>query len=109
MEQSTISEELLLKYINNQLSSEEKWEVERKLADSSLLSDAEEGLQLFNEKKELNVVVQSINKKMKQRLKDQEQNKKIHSPRIFLLLTATAILLLLIIMGFWIIYRLKSQ
>lgn len=106
--QFPVSEELFLKYVNNELSPEEKWEVEKILSESSLLSDAEEGLQLFTEKKELPGVVLTINQKMNRSLKGRRWKTRRNPPRFSLILIVTIIFLLLLTLAFWIIYRLKA-
>lgn len=106
--QQPISEELFLRYINNQVSPEEGLEIEKQIAESSLLSDAEEGLQLFPEKKELNSFVLSINQRMKKNLKKRRWKYRRNTPKLFPLLLLTIILLLLITISFWVIYRMKG-
>lgn len=106
--QEPISDELFLKYIKNEVSSEEKWEIEKKLNESLLLSDAEEGLQLFAEKKELSEMASAINRKVKQRLQKRNWRSRQNPPRLYLILIVTIIFLLLLTLTFWIIYQLKK-
>ena len=78
-----IDPQRLLNYINNKLSADEKHELEKEMVDSPFLNDALEGLQHFDNKKELTAFVNELNanlhkqldarkrRKLKQRIKDQ--------------------------------------
>lgn len=59
-----LNEEDLLKYLNGNLSSEEKNAVEQKMANSSFADDALEGLQQFKSKKDINTYVAELNEQL---------------------------------------------
>ena len=65
----------LINYIADNLSEEEKYELEKKIVDSSFVNDAVEGLQKFDQKESLNQYVQQLNKNLHQQLAIKKQRK----------------------------------
>jgi hypothetical protein len=63
-----IDDQMLFKYLNNQLNEAEKHEFEKTLIDSDLISDAVEGLSTFKDKKNLSLLVQQLNAQLKQQV-----------------------------------------
>jgi len=66
-EQGVIPEEALLAYINNELTAEEKQELEKLLKDDPFAQEALEGLQQSN-KTNVSAVVVNINKRVRERV-----------------------------------------
>ena len=96
-----IDNQKLMDYLSNKLSNKEKHEVERLMADSELLNDAVEGLQQFENKKNISQFVDQLNTDLRKQLEKKAQRKQKHSlqnkPWLYL---AIIILLLFIIIGF---------
>jgi len=90
-----ISEETLLKYISNKLSSAEKHEVEKHLIDCDMCSDAAEGLQMLGDKKKISNITSELNQKIQNRAGEKKQGKVIflQQYRTQLALAASIILL----------------
>ena len=63
-----IEQEKLLDYLNKKLSAPEVHEVEKQMADDEFMNDAVEGLEKFNNKKDLSLYVEQINRDLKQQL-----------------------------------------
>src|SRR4051812_6403169 len=78
-EHGVIREEALLAYINNELSGEEKQELEKLLKEDPFAQDALEGLQKSNKAATAQAVV-SINRKVRERsgLKESSKMIKLH-------------------------------
>ena len=60
-----LSEDMLLRYLNNQLTTKEKHVVEKHTLECELCSDALEGLQLMKEPHQLKGIVENLNKKLR--------------------------------------------
>jgi anti-sigma factor RsiW len=101
-----IDNQKLMDYLSGKLSAEEKYEIEKQMADSDFMNDAVEGLEEVKNKKDISSFVEQLNtnlhkqldkkkkRKLKRRLKDQ--------PWLYL---AIVILLLLIVICFIVIKR----
>ena len=63
-----IEQEKLLDYLNKNLSASEAHEVEKKMADDEFMNDAVEGLEKFNNKKDLTLFVQQLNKDLQKQI-----------------------------------------
>jgi len=63
-----IEQEKLLDYLNKKLSAPEAHEVEKQMADDEFMNDAVEGLEKFNNKKDLSLYVEQINRDLKKQL-----------------------------------------
>ncbi len=60
-----IDQEILLQYLQDKLSDEKKHEVEKQLLENEFASDAIEGLQQMKNKKDLNLVIEQLNRDLK--------------------------------------------
>lgn len=60
------NDQQLKQYINQQLNADELHEFEMQMADSNMLNDAVEGLQAINNKKNIDVYVNDLNKHLQQ-------------------------------------------
>ncbi|MBN9295908.1 MAG: hypothetical protein J0I41_02805 [Filimonas sp.] len=95
----------LMKYLQDNLSEEEKHAFEKKMADSPFMNDAVEGLQEFQSNEKLQQYVSQLNKQLQQQLtskKQQKEKRKIKDMSWILL--AAIIILLLCILGYAVIY-----
>ena len=107
-EELPISEELMMKYLNHELSEKEQHELQQQIESSDFLSDAKEGLSLITEKKQVSEIARQINGKMRKKLRRQSNNYQLNKHRLFLIVTATLLLLLLMALSFVILIRLKN-
>ncbi|MFT3705866.1 MAG: hypothetical protein QM802_26105 [Agriterribacter sp.] len=102
-----IDQQKLLDYLQNKLSAEERHEIEKLLVDADFESDAAEGLEQVEDKKNLPVVMHELNrklvKKLSKRRKRTWRGKPI--PNVFIPVVATIIILLLI----WMFYFLLKK
>lgn len=103
-----ISEQELMKYLEGKLSPEERHELEKRMASSEMISDAEEGLSQLKNKEEVPVVVADINRRLARQLHQRRHKKLREIPSQTLTIMATFIILLLIILAYFVIHRLKT-
>ncbi|HMO31933.1 MAG TPA: hypothetical protein PKE63_00245 [Lacibacter sp.] len=107
-ESGEVSEQELLDYIHNRLSPEQRHAVEERLAAHELLSDAEEGLELIQDKNQLPEVVARLNRQLAGQLREKRHQPRRPLPSMGLLIMATFLILLLIVMAFFVIYNLQK-
>ncbi|MFN4285903.1 MAG: hypothetical protein ACK4E8_08055 [Lacibacter sp.] len=103
-----VSEEELLNYLNNRLSAAERQSVEERLAQSELLQDAKEGLELMENKSALPGVVARLNRNLIRQLQQKRRKPRMPLPSQQLLVMVVLLLLLLLSLAFFVILRLKS-
>ncbi len=103
-----ISEQELLKYLEGKLSPEERHELEKRIVSSEMMSDAEEGLSQVKNKEDVPVAVADINRRLASQLHKRRHKKLREIPAQTLTIMATFIILLLIILAYFVIYRLKG-
>ena len=60
-----IDQEILLQYLQDKLSEEKKHEVEKQLLENEFASDAIEGLQQMKNKKDINIIIDQLNRDLK--------------------------------------------
>ena len=60
-----IDQEILLQYLQDKLSEEKKHEVEKQLLENVFASDAIEGLQQIKNKKDINIIIDQLNRDLK--------------------------------------------
>ena len=75
-----INEEELRKYLSGNSSDEERYDIEKKMADSSFVNDAVEGLQEFSSHQKLDEYVNHLNKDLHQYLAGKKERKEKHCP-----------------------------
>lgn len=107
-DEQELSEEQLLRYINGQLSPDEQRIVEEQLNNAGLLSDAEEGLSLIENKDTIPSAVANINRRLTDQLQKRRRRKRTPLPNMSLLILSTFLILLLIILAFIVISRMPS-
>ena len=100
-----IDQETLLLYLQGKLSPEKQHELEKQILDNEFAADAIDGLQDFGDKKKLAHVVEQLNADLKKKT----VRKKAHRLKTMQsepwLLMALAIILLLIVLSYFIIFR----
>jgi phage terminase small subunit len=94
-----IDNQKLMDYLSDKLSGNDKHEIEKLMADSELVNDAVEGLQQFENKKNLSAFVNQLNDNLHKQLQKKAQRKQKHKLRDqpWLYLTIVIILLLIVI------------
>lgn len=107
-EQGEVSEQQLLDYINGKLSAEERHAIEMRLAEHEMLIDAEEGLALVKDKQQLDSVTAQLNAQLTEQLKKRRKRKRRELPNQGLLITTTFIILVLIVIAFMVIYKMRN-
>lgn len=105
-----IDQETLLLYLQGKLSDEKKHEVEKKLLENEFADDALEGLQQFKDKEQVSYTIEMLNRDLKKKLekkKKRKENMRIKDqPWLYI---AILILVLLIVLSYFVIYRLLLQ
>ncbi|HEY4874590.1 MAG TPA: hypothetical protein VIH86_03400 [Puia sp.] len=101
-----INNQKLIDYLNDNLSDNEKHEVEKWMSDNDMVNDAVEGLQHVKNKKNLQVYVEQLNKNLQNQLEQKKQQQKQRKlkeyPWIYF---AIVLILLLCIIGYIIIRK----
>jgi len=107
---ATVEQETLLLYLEGKLSEEQKHELEKKLLDHDFESDALEGLQQVKNKEKISQLVDQLNKDLKKKL---EKKKRFRdrlrykdNPWIY---AAVLIILLLLIISYFVIYKMTGS
>ncbi len=107
-EHSDISEQKLMDYLMGHLTPEERHEVEMHLTDTELLADAEEGLSQLKNKEKINQTVTLLNKQLTKKLKEGRKRKpNWFKPNQNFLIVTCFIILLLIVIAFIVIQKLR--
>jgi len=101
-----IDQETLLLYLQNKLSEDKKHEVEKKLMESEFSDDAMEGLQEIKDKRQIEYMVEMLNRDLKNKLqKKKERRRKMEIKDQSWLYVSILILILLIIISYMIIRK----
>ncbi len=101
-----IDQETLLLYLQGKLSPEKQHELEKQILDSEFAADAIDGLQDFKDKKKLALVVEQLNNDLKKktaRKKARRQKRTLQSEPWLLL--SLAIILVLVVICYFILFR----
>ncbi len=70
-----IEQDKLLDYLNKKLSAPEAHDVEKQMADDEFMNDAVEGLEKFNNKKDLPLYIDQLNHELKKQLGKKKKRK----------------------------------
>jgi hypothetical protein len=101
-----IDQDTLLLYLQNKLSAEKKHEVEKMLADNEFASDALDGLQAFSDKRQVNHMVEMLNRDLKKKTERKKQRReKLKLPDQSWILIAVVIIILLIIISYIVVSK----
>jgi hypothetical protein len=101
-----VDQETLLLYLQGKLTPEKQHELEKQMLDSEFNADALEGLQHFEDKHQLAHIADQLNRDLKKKTikKKTLKNKQRIQAEPWLVITLI-ILLLLIVLSYFIIYR----
>ncbi len=101
-----IDNQKLMDYLSNNMSIEEKHEIEKVMADSALINDAVEGLQHFENKQSISAFAAQLNAELHKHLKKKKQHRQKLKLKEHPWLYVTAILILtLLVIGFVVISK----
>ena len=100
-----IDNQKLMDYLSGKLSSEEKHEIEKQMADSDFVNDAIEGLGEVKNKKDLSLLVEQLNIKLHQQLEKKKKRKQKQALKDQPWLYLAIILLLLIVIICFIVIK----
>jgi len=98
-----IDNQQLMDYLAGKLSENEKHEVEMQLADSDFMNDAMEGLENVKDKRNINVFVEQLNRKLHKKLlqkKIKKQKRKLLQQRW---VYAAILLILILVIATWLV------
>jgi len=105
-----IDQETLLLYLQDKLSAEKKYEVEKTLSENEFANDAMEGLQQFGDKKQIAYMVEMLNRDLKKKLEKKiERREKLKLKDQSWLYITILIFLLLIVLSYMIIHRMMQK
>jgi predicted secreted protein len=104
-----IDQETLLLYLQDKLSAEKKHEVEKKLLENEFANDAAEGLQQFKNKERVSLLVEQLNRELKNKLKTRKKIQRIHLKEQPWLYLAVIIIIILIVISYFVIHRLLQH
>ena len=101
-----IDNQKLMDYLSDKLSQEDKYEFEKELIDSDLMNDAVEGLEKFNDKKDLQSFVEQLNTNLKKQIEKKKYKKEKYRIKEMPWLYLTIIIIIVIILiSFLVIWR----
>ena len=98
-----IDNQQLMDYLAGKLSENEKHEVEMQLADSDFMNDAMEGLENVKDKRNINVFVEQLNRRLHKKLlqkKTKKQKRKLLQQRW---VYAAILLILILVIATWLV------
>ena len=102
-----LNEEQLMNYVKGKVPAEEAHAVERKMAGSSFVNDAVEGLQNFSSSENISASVQEINEQLHQRLTDIRKKKTRGVKGLSWEIIAVIIVIVLCLIGYIIVEMIK--
>ncbi len=101
-----IDNQKLMDYLSDKLSAEEKHEFEKGMIDSEMMNDVVEGLEKFNDKSRVDTFVDQLNSNLKKQLvkrKTKKQNRRLQEmPWLYF---AIALIILLILIAFFVLWK----
>jgi len=103
-----LNEDELMNYIKKKSSAGEEHNVEKKMADSSFVNDAVEGLQSFSSIEKANVYVQQINDDLHKSLHTKRSRNRKKITNLSWEIIAAIIIILLCILGYVIIEMMRK-
>lgn len=105
-----IDQETLLLYLQGKLSEEKKHEVEKMLADNEFASDALDGLQAFNDKRDVAHMVEMLNRDLKKKTeRKKKRREKLNLPDQSWIYISVVIVIVLAIICFMVIHKMNQQ
>ncbi len=104
-----IDQETLMRYLQGQLSAEQQHEVEKQMMDNDFDSDALEGLEEFKNKRNINQLVEQLNRDLKKRTEKKKKfRKKMQLQVEPWIIVAVVMILLLVVIAFFVITRMEK-
>ena len=108
-EHDDLSEQELMNYLMGHLTPQERQEIEQRLASSDMMSDAEEGLSQVQNKEQLKHTVAQINQQLAKQLKERrKRTSRWEKPNQSLILITTFVILVLIVIAFMVIIKMRN-
>jgi hypothetical protein len=105
-----VDREMLLQYLQGKLSAEEQHDLEKQMMGDDFDSDALEGLQEFQNKKNISALVDQLNTDLKKRTEKKKKfRQKLKLNLDSNLIVAIVIILLLIILSYLILHKKMMQ
>jgi hypothetical protein len=105
-----VDQEMLLQYLQGKLSAQEQHDLEKQMMGDDFDSDALEGLQEFQNKKNLSALVDQLNTDLKKRTEKKKRfREKLKLNLDSNLIVAIVIILLLIILSYFILHKKMMQ
>lgn len=99
-----IDQEVLMLYLQGKLSAEQQHEVERQMMDNDFDADALEGLQGFKNKKDINQLVEQLNRDLKKRTEKKKlRRQKLNYQLESWIIIAVVMILILAVIAFLVI------
>ena len=96
-----VDPETLMLYLQSKLPEAQKHEIEKKLLDNEFAEDAMEGLQQFDDKKQISSLVEQLNADLRHKLeKKKMRREKLRIKELPWLYIVLLIILMLIIIGY---------
>ena len=101
-----VDQETLIKYLQGNLSEEQKHEIEKKMLTSNFDDDALEGLQQIKNKENISLLVKQLNRDLQKKLiKKKQRREKLRIKDQPWLYITIIIILLLIVISYLVIQR----
>ncbi|MBX3255036.1 MAG: hypothetical protein KF862_12915 [Chitinophagaceae bacterium] len=100
-----IDQQKLLDYLQNNVSEEERHEIEKLFIDEAFESDASEGLQRVSDKSKLPVVMGELNRQLIKKLSSRRKRNNGKKPLNLMIPVITTIILLLLALMFFLYIR----
>jgi hypothetical protein len=104
-----INEEELRRYLSGNISEEERYDIEKKMAGSSFVNDAVEGLQKFSSHQKLDEYVKHLNKDLHQYLADKKEIKEKRKIKDLSWIIVAVIIILLLCMLAYIVVKMQRD
>jgi signal recognition particle GTPase len=105
-----VDQETLIKYLQGNLSEEQKHEIEKKMLATNFDDDALEGLQQIKNKENISSLVEQLNRDLQKKLiKKKRQREKLRFKDQPWLYFAIIIILLLLVVSYFVIQRLLKN
>lgn len=105
-----VDQETLLLYLQGRLSAEKKHELEKQLVDSDFSGDALEGLQQIRDQEKIPYIVEALNRDLRKKTARKKQRReKMRIKDQPWLYISLLILIILVVLSYIVIYRLRSS
>ena len=103
---SEVDQETLLRYLQGQLSAGQQHEVEKRLVDEGFETEALEGLQAIQNKKNIAGLVEQLNQDLKKKTTKQKEGRRKRDVKVEpWILIAIVLILILVVLGYLVIRK----